>query len=223
MFVDADSLHPPANVAKMAAGHPLTDDDRWPWLARVRQELRGANDIVIACSALTRRYRDLLRHAGDVRFVFLALDAATARDRALQRTGHFMGADMVASQFSTLEPPEADETDIVAIDGAGHVDWLSPRPSVGLATAVPGTSAVPLIADGRVDRTITADELARHMASLVEDHVLAAGRPARAARAARPHPAPLAVGPDHRAAEARARGARLHGRGVARRWARTSR
>ena len=175
VFVDADSLHPPANVAKMAAGHPLTDDDRWPWLARVRQELRGADDIVIACSALTRRYRDLLRHAGDVRFVFLALDAATARDRALQRTGHFMGADMVASQFSTLEPPEADETDIVAIDGTGHVDDVVAEAVRRLATAVPGTSAIPLIADGRADRAITSDELARHMASLVEDHVLAQG------------------------------------------------
>ncbi len=175
VFVDADSLHPPANVDKMASGQPLTDADRWPWLARVRQELRSTNRIVIACSALKRPYRDLLRHAGDVRFVYLALDPATARDRALHRAGHFMGADMVASQFDTLEPPQADETDVVTIDGTRHVDEVVAEAVRGLDTAAPGTSATPLVADGDVDRAITADELADHVASLVRDQVVAAG------------------------------------------------
>src|SRR6478752_5823950 len=89
-FLDADSVHPPANVAKMSAGEPLTDDDRWPWLARLRAELRSSESIVVACSALKRRYRDLLRHAGEVRFVFLDLDADAARDRATHREGHYM-------------------------------------------------------------------------------------------------------------------------------------
>jgi carbohydrate kinase (thermoresistant glucokinase family) len=174
-FVDADSLHSPANVAKMAAGHPLTDADRWPWLARVRQELRGTSDVVIACSALTRRYRDLLRHAGDVRFVYLALDRATASDRALHREGHFMHADMVASQFDTLEPPETDETDIVVVDGTLHIDEVVAGAVRGLETAPASTSATPLIADGGIARAITADELADHVATLVGDHVLAFG------------------------------------------------
>ena len=63
-FLDADYLHSPANIAKMAAGEPLTDDDRWPWLALRRAELRKSDSIVVACSALKRGYRDLLRHAG---------------------------------------------------------------------------------------------------------------------------------------------------------------
>ena len=175
VFTDADSLHSPANVAKMAAGHPLTDADRWPWLASVRQALRTTGDVVVACSALTRRYRDLLRHAGDVRFVYLALDEATARDRALHREGHYMGADMVASQFDTLEAPEPDETDIVTVDGTLPADEVLAEAVRRLATTTPGTAAVPLIADGGVDRAITADELASHMTTLTRDRVAATG------------------------------------------------
>lgn len=120
-FVDADSLHPPVNVAKMAAGHPLDDTDRWPWLERVRDALRRDDGVVIACSALKRRYRDLLREAGGVRFVFLDLDPSTAHDRAEQRTGHYMGAAMVASQFDALERP-TDEPDVVIVDATAPVD-----------------------------------------------------------------------------------------------------
>ena len=70
-FVEGDRLHPAANVAKMAGGEPLDDDDRWPWLARVRAALRQEGGVVVACSALARRYRDLLRQADGTRFVFL--------------------------------------------------------------------------------------------------------------------------------------------------------
>src|SRR5258708_40290748 len=79
-FVDGDSLHSPAAVAKIAAGHPLVDDDRWPWLARVRSALRRPNGVVVACSVLARRHRDSLRQADGVRFVFLAID----QDKAVQ-------------------------------------------------------------------------------------------------------------------------------------------
>src|SRR5690349_12794129 len=89
-FLDADAAHPEANVAKMAAGIALTDADRWPWLARLRQELADTDHLVITCSALARRYRDLLRRAGDVRFVHLALDRATATTRVGARVGHFL-------------------------------------------------------------------------------------------------------------------------------------
>ncbi len=115
-FLDADSVHPAANVAKMSAGEPLTDDDRWPWLQRLADELAGDDRIVIACSALKRRYRDVLRQPDGVRFVFLDVDRDTAHERARHRVGHFMGAGMVASQFDALEPPAEDEADVTVVD-----------------------------------------------------------------------------------------------------------
>ena len=88
-FHDADDFHPPANVAKMAAGIPLTDDDRWPWLDRIVDELRhaGADDgnAVLACSALRQSYRDRLARVGNVRFVFLKGDYATIAARGCAR------------------------------------------------------------------------------------------------------------------------------------------
>lgn len=120
-FLDADDLHPPANIDKMAAGQPLDDHDRRPWLQRVRDELRGEESIVVACSALTRRYRDVLRQAGGVQFVFLDLDAVTARQRTEHRTGHFMGTSMIASQFEALEPPSA-EPDVTVIDARNDLE-----------------------------------------------------------------------------------------------------
>jgi gluconokinase len=115
-FVDGDTLHPSDNVDKMSAGVPLDDADREPWLERIRDTLAANDSIVVACSALRRRYRDVIRGAGEVRFVFLDLDEDAARRRAAQRKGHFMGAEMVASQFGTLERPAPDESDVVTID-----------------------------------------------------------------------------------------------------------
>lgn len=122
-FVDADDLHPPANIAKMTAGQPLDDDDRTPWLQRVRDELNSGAPTVVACSALTRRYRDVLREAGDVRFVFLDVDADTARQRAANRTGHYMAAGMIASQFEALQPP-AGEPDVNVIDARDDLETV---------------------------------------------------------------------------------------------------
>lgn len=115
-FVDADAVHPPANVEKMASGVPLTDADRAPWLGRLRDELAGAGSTVVTCSALKRRYRDVLREAGGVTFVFLDIDRDAAIERVAGREGHFMKVDMVDSQFADLEPPQADEHDIVVVD-----------------------------------------------------------------------------------------------------------
>lgn len=121
-FLDADSVHPDENVAKMAAGEPLTDEDRWPWLHRLADELAGADRIVVACSALKRRYRDVLRTAGDVRFVFLDVNRDTAHERTERRSGHYMGSGMVASQFEALERPDADEADVAVIDAGAGVE-----------------------------------------------------------------------------------------------------
>jgi len=114
-FVEGDRLHPQANIDKMAAGEPLTDDDRWPWLDRVAAELRRP-PVVVTCSALKRSYRDRLRRAGDVLFADLVLSQETATRRVAGRDGHFMESDMVASQFEALEPPPSDEPGVIRVD-----------------------------------------------------------------------------------------------------------
>lgn len=108
-FFDADDFHPPENVAKMAAGVPLTDADRWPWLDRLASELaaiegRGAH-AVLACSALRQAYRDRLARAGDVRFVHLVGDRETIAERIGARTHRYMPLSLLDSQFAALEPP----------------------------------------------------------------------------------------------------------------------
>lgn len=115
-FLDADAVHPAANIAKMAAGSPLTDDDRRPWLATLRDALVDGSPIVVTCSALRVSYRDVLRTAGGVRFVFLDLAPGVAIDRVGGRAGHFMASDMVIGQFETLEHPGPDEADVLVVD-----------------------------------------------------------------------------------------------------------
>jgi gluconokinase len=112
---EGDDLHPPANVAKMASGHPLTDDDRWPWLAKVAEWIRERTDAgqpgIITCSALKKVYRDELR--GDhVTFVYLQGSREEIARRLAARHGHYMPASLLDSQFATLEPPTADEESI---------------------------------------------------------------------------------------------------------------
>ena len=119
-FVEGDDLHPPANRARMAAGQPLTDADRWPWLDRIAAQLAAWSATrrpgVISCSALRRRYRDRLRDAVPVRFVFLDIGAERAEARIARRAGHFMPASLVASQLATLERPSPDEAITIAAD-----------------------------------------------------------------------------------------------------------
>ncbi len=115
-FVDADDLHPTANVEKMAAGIPLDEADRAPWLVAVADALAASDGIVVACSALRRSHRGALRRAEQVEFVFLDIDIAEATDRAAHRPGHFMGPAMIPSQFTALERPDSTETDAVTVD-----------------------------------------------------------------------------------------------------------
>lgn len=118
-FRDADDLHPAANVAKMAAGHALTDDDRMPWLALVGAELAAAPDgLVIACSALKRMYREAILAAAPVtRFVLLEGSRELLESRVQHRHGHFMPASLLDSQLATLEPLAADEPGVtVSLD-----------------------------------------------------------------------------------------------------------
>jgi len=124
-FVDADDLHPLANVEKMAAGFPLTDDDRWPWLRLVGEALAGAEDtgLVVACSALKRAYRDAILAAEPrARFVFLDATREQLEARVANRPGHFMPASLLDSQLATLEPLELDEPGITVAADLRAVD-----------------------------------------------------------------------------------------------------
>lgn len=114
-FVDGDSVHPPRNVERMAAGIALTDSDRAPWLAALTDRMATSQRIVVACSALRRTYRDVLRTPGDVVFVFLTVEREVAASRVRARRGHYMGEAMVASQFDALEAPTVDEADVASI------------------------------------------------------------------------------------------------------------
>jgi gluconokinase len=113
-FEDGDKFHPASNVAKMKAGHPLTDEDRWPWLQAIADEIdracKAGERVVIACSALKRAYRDVLIHGrNDVRIVYLRGDQPLIASRLAQRKGHFMPPGLLTSQFQTLQPPDDDE------------------------------------------------------------------------------------------------------------------
>ncbi|KQQ05782.1 hypothetical protein ASG06_04280 [Rathayibacter sp. Leaf185] len=127
VFIDADDLHPAVNKAKMASGQALTDDDRWPWLHSVGAVFHTAPaaGTVVACSALRRAYRDLLRSSAGRPLFFVHLAGArelhAARIRA--RTGHFMPPALLDSQLATLEPLEPDE-DGVTVDIAGTPDSI---------------------------------------------------------------------------------------------------
>lgn len=115
-FIEGDELHPPANVARMASGHPLTDEDRQGWLQAIASRLAGAQDrgAVVACSALKRRYRDQLRaSAPGLRFVHLSGAPSVLAQRLAARSGHYMPPSLLQSQLDTLEPPGADEHALV--------------------------------------------------------------------------------------------------------------
>ena len=113
-FVDADTLHPPANIAKMTAGEPLDDDDRHPWLEKVGEWLAGHRaGGVVSCSALKREYRDQLRaHCPRVEFLHLSGSPEQINRRLAARSGHFMPPVLLPSQFDILEPLGADEAGV---------------------------------------------------------------------------------------------------------------
>jgi gluconokinase len=112
-FIEADDFHPAANIEKMRSGHPLTDEDRWPWLDCLRKQidrsLSAGENAVLACSALKRAYRNRLRVNDEIRFVFLRGDYALIEKQLCSRHGHFMNAALLRSQFDDLEEPESDE------------------------------------------------------------------------------------------------------------------
>jgi gluconokinase len=113
-FAEGDEFHPRANVEKMRAGHPLDDEDRWPWLrslaAWIGEHERAGRSVVVTCSALKRSYRDLLRDGHpSVWFAHLTTDPELIGERLRHRTGHYMPASLLESQLATLEPLADDE------------------------------------------------------------------------------------------------------------------
>lgn len=136
-FVDADDFHAEESIAKMRAGEPLTDDDRWPWLERVATRLTMSppgEAGVLACSALRRRYRDFLQY-GEPRLVFCLLEvsAAVARERLRQRGGHFMPTSLIDSQFAALERLEPDEHGFI-VNADPPLEFVAAEVLLGLPT-----------------------------------------------------------------------------------------
>jgi carbohydrate kinase (thermoresistant glucokinase family) len=142
-FADADGFHPAANVAKMAAGQPLTDEDRWPWLdaivAHIGASRTAGQPVVVACSALRRAYRERLRAGhGDLIFLHLSGAPEVIAERQAARQGHFMPPSLMASQFATLEDP-AEEADAVTVS-------VSASPYEVVATAIDQLAARGVVA-----------------------------------------------------------------------------
>jgi gluconokinase len=128
-FIEGDLFHPPQNIEKMSAGIPLTDSDRQGWLEQLAQaafdRVATSQPVVLTCSALKRRYRDVLRHAiPDLGFVFLELSVDEAFQRVARRPGHFMPASLVDSQFRDLESP-ISEPRVLTLHATRPVDELA--------------------------------------------------------------------------------------------------
>ena len=168
-LLEADEFHHPLSIEKMSNGIPLTDDDRWPWLIALQRAMKAEPSVVVACSALKRSYRDVLRRAGDVRFVFLDVEHPEIERRIASRTDHFMGAVMIESQFATLERPMTDETDIALVGPGAPLENV-----VDIVRSThPGTTTSALLADGGRRRTISDGELRAHIDTVVDEHIIA--------------------------------------------------
>jgi len=146
-MVDGDDLHLPESVTKMRSGIALEDADRWPWLDRIGHYLADDGDQpaqgrIVACSALKRTYRDRIRRlAPTVRFIFLDGEPELIRERMSRRQGHYMQPGLLASQLHTLERPQADETDVFALDIQAPPAQLVALATRALAVGLPLASA----------------------------------------------------------------------------------
>ncbi|WP_432119020.1 gluconokinase [Streptomyces sp. bgisy032] len=135
-YAEGDDFHPQANITKMSAGTPLTDEDRLPWLDAIGEWAQGRAGLggVVSCSALKRSYRDRLRAAAPgVVFVHLTGDRALIEDRMSHRQGHFMPTALLDSQFATLQPLAADEAG-VGVDVAGSPEEITERAFTALCS-----------------------------------------------------------------------------------------
>lgn len=125
-YLDGDSFHPAANIAKMSAGEALTDEDRWPWLSTFASNIRARDRIVVgACSSLKRSYRDFITDRAEEPVLFIYLDGSREliSNRMSERSGHFMPTSLLKSQFEALEVPGDDEN-AIAVDISGTQDEI---------------------------------------------------------------------------------------------------
>ncbi|HEV7725802.1 MAG TPA: gluconokinase [Modestobacter sp.] len=121
-YIEGDDLHPAANVAKMAGGHPLDDEDRWPWLRKIAEVIgeheAAGTSFLVTCSALKRSYRDLLRDGHpSIWFAHVSASEAVLGERLKKRQGHYMPPSLLGSQLATLEPLADDEPGAVIGNG----------------------------------------------------------------------------------------------------------
>ncbi len=124
-FIEGDDYHPRENVAKMAAGIPLEDADRWPWLDALNRRIRGERNAIVTCSALKESYRErLLAGIADARIVYLHAPKALIAARVAERKHKFMPATLLDSQFATLEPPANAIAIDVSVDAGRSVDAI---------------------------------------------------------------------------------------------------
>ncbi|NVD42100.1 gluconokinase [Ensifer sp. HO-A22] len=143
-FIEGDALHPPTNIAKMSAGIPLTDEDRWPWLGEIGRKLSAsAEPIVVSCSALKRSYRVLLRESagGDLAFVYLHGSRDVLSGRMQHREGHFMPASLLDTQLATLEEPIAEPRTVVVDVDQSAVDVIKATLAALRGLGLPGKTA----------------------------------------------------------------------------------
>jgi carbohydrate kinase (thermoresistant glucokinase family) len=146
-FLEGDDLHPPRNIERMAAGIPLTDNDRRDWLLEIAQQLAdaraGHHGLVVSCSALKRSYRDMLRTAASqLAFVHLHASRELLEARLTARPGHFMPSSLLDSQLQTLEPPRADERALL-LDATLPATELAAQAAAWLALPVPSSTRKP--------------------------------------------------------------------------------
>jgi gluconokinase len=139
-YAEADDFHSPSNVAKMAGGAPLTDEDRLPWLRAIAswidERIADGERAVVTCSALRRRYRDLLRRP-QVRFIYLRGDRDLVAARMAARQGHFFKPGLLDDQFETLEEPAPDE-EVLTVDIGGAPDEVADKIATLTGFASPG-------------------------------------------------------------------------------------
>jgi carbohydrate kinase (thermoresistant glucokinase family) len=155
-LAEGDDMHPAANIEKMAAGHPLDDADRWPWLARVAEWIRARTAAdrpgIVTSSALNRSYRDVLRGPSVV-FVYLAGSRALIARRLAARQGHFMPAELLDSQFVTLEPPGPDEQ-AITVDITGSPSTEAAQILQMLQSAGPSGAGDAMTGDPAIARAV---------------------------------------------------------------------
>jgi len=146
-YIEGDEYHPQSNVEKMAQGIPLTDADRWDWLTLLREEAirrlsSGDQGVVLTCSALKRKYRDVIRvapyydHNVLLHFIYLHASEDVLIKRVGSRQGHFMHANMVHSQFAALEQPGVDEKDVISVDVSGSIESVEEEALAKIRQAV---------------------------------------------------------------------------------------